>query len=73
MAELERSQRRFLRAVEAALAEEDQGYARYRRARRRVKDDMHFRPAPLAYDESGFPLPPERPGLARRVARMLNS
>jgi hypothetical protein len=62
---------RFLRAVEAALAEEDEGYARYRRARRRVKDDVQFRPAPLEYDESGFPLPQHRPGLARRVARML--
>lgn len=73
MADRERSQTRFLRAVEAALAEEDRGYAHYRRARRRLKDDTLFRPAPLAYDESGFPLPPERPGLARRVARMLGS
>ena len=59
----------FLAAVEAALAHEDEGYARYRRARRRIKDDARFRPAPLEYDESGFPLPSRAPGpRATRVA-----
>jgi hypothetical protein len=73
MADRELSQTRFLQAVEAALAQEDEGYARYRRMRRRIKDDTQYRPGPLTYDESGFPLPPQRPGLARRVARMLGS
>lgn len=73
MAERRESNRSFLAAVEAALAEEDQGYAHYRRGRRRVKDDTHFRPVPLEYDESGFALPAQRPGLARRVARLLNA
>lgn len=63
----------FLAAVEAALAKEDEGYAHYRRARRRIKDDARFRPGPLEYDESGIPLPSERPGLARRVSRLLNT
>jgi hypothetical protein len=30
-------------------------------------------PRPLEYDESGFPLPQDRPGFAQRVARLLNA
>lgn len=63
----------FLAAVEAALAQEDEGYARYRRGRRRIKHDGQFRPGPLEYDESGFPLPSQRSGLRNRVSRLLST
>jgi hypothetical protein len=62
-------QRAFLQAVEGLLAQEDAGYARYRRVRRRRTDP----PRPLEYDESGFPLPQQRPGFAQRVARILSA
>lgn len=65
--------RDFLRAVEGLLAEEDEGYARYRRSRRRAKQQRSEVPRPLEYDESGFPLPQDRPGFAQRVARLLNA
>jgi len=68
-----RQQRSFLNAVEAALAEEDEGYARYRRTGQRVHDNAAYRAAPLEYDESGFPLPQHRPGFAKRVARLLGT
>lgn len=61
-------ERAFLQAVEGLLAEEDPSYARYRRVRRRSEA-----PRPLEYDESGFPLPQQRPGFAQRVARILNA
>jgi hypothetical protein len=64
--------RSFLRAVEGLLAEEDQTYARYRRSRRRTKQRPDTA-RPLEYDESGFPLPQDRPGFAQRVARLLNA
>jgi len=63
----------FLAAVEAALAQEDGGYAHYRRARRRIKEDARFRPGPREYDESGIALPSQHPNLARRVSRMLSA
>jgi hypothetical protein len=62
-----------LRAVEGLLAEEDEGYARYQRSRRRAKQRHPELARPLEYDESGFPLPQDRPGFAQRVARMLNA
>ena len=62
-----------LRAVEGLLAEEDQGYARYRRSRQRAKQRRPEQARPLEYDESGFPLPQDRPGFAQRVARLLNA
>jgi hypothetical protein len=73
MAEQTAPPRAFLRAVEGLLAEEDQGYARYRRSRRRTKQKRSEMPRPLEYDESGFPLPQDRPAFAQRVARMLNA
>jgi hypothetical protein len=66
----QRQNRAFLRAVEGLLAEEDPSYARYRRARRRQQIEAS---RPLEYDESGFPLPQQRPGFAQRVARILNA
>ena len=65
--------RAFLRAVEGLLAEEDDGYARYRRGRRRTKQKRSELARPLEYDESGFPLPQDSPGFAQRVARLLNA
>jgi hypothetical protein len=62
-----------LQAVEGLLAEEDQGYARYRRSRRRTQQRSSEPARPLEYDESGFPLPQDRPGFAARVARLLNA
>ena len=71
MADQTPQQRAVLRAVEGLLAEEDETYARYRRSRRRTtRADL---PRPLEYDESGFPLPQDRPGFAQRVARLLNA
>jgi hypothetical protein len=64
-----RGDRAFLRAVEGLLAQEDAGYARYQRTRRRPTAGAR----PLEYDESGFPLPQQRPGFAQRVARILNA
>jgi hypothetical protein len=60
-------QQAFLRAVEAYLAdEEDQA------RRRRRPGTRPIGPRPIAYDESGYPLPNSRPRFAKRVARLLN-
>ena len=71
MAGSTQAQRSLLSAVEAALAKEDEGYARYRRGRQRTNDN--YRPGPLSYDESGFPIPQHPAGLTKRVARMLGA
>ena len=62
-----------LHAVEGLLAEEDHGYAHYQRSRQRAKQRRLEQARPLEYDESGFPLPQDRPGFAQRVARLLNA
>jgi hypothetical protein len=69
----EPQQRAFLRVVEGLLAEEDAAYARYRRTQHDAKHRLAAPPRPLEYDESGFPLPQQRPGFAQRVARILNA
>jgi hypothetical protein len=63
-----------LHAVEALLSQRA-AYAGYRRwqreeSRRRASDAR--RAGPVEFDESGFPLPQERPGFAKRVARLLS-
>ena len=73
MADSTQSPRSLLSAVEAALAAEDEGYARYRRSRQRTGENATYRPAPLSYDESGFPIPQHRAGLTDRVARLLGA
>jgi hypothetical protein len=67
-------QRQFRNVVEEFLAREA-GYAAYRSSQRdalRGRGNDPQRSRPLEFDESGFPLPQDRPGFARRVARLLN-
>jgi hypothetical protein len=61
-------------ALEAAL-QEQAGRDRYARAQMQATRGGAYPPGrahPLEFDESGFPLPQDKPGFAMRVARLLN-
>jgi hypothetical protein len=64
-------QQEVLHAVEALLSEQAE-YRRWRREEVRRRGGYARRNGPVAFDESGFPIPAGRPSFAQRVARLLN-